>query len=828
MFLHYLKIALRNIRKYAFQNTVSVIGLAAGFVCLSLSSVWLYYENSFDRFHRDADCIYTIGASVKGVKDSHMVASGNVSLMSHADILGATETTLFRFKEDEDKYREIQVDSAFCNFFDIKLLKGDWSFIGNTNSVAISARYAQKLFPDTDPLGQVIDGREIKAVVDGFSKPSVVDFDVMSYRKRVFNSTRDDYNSYGELTRLIQSNCFMRFPKGFDATKAVNVFTNSSDSIAMINQQLNEALSATEVLEPIIGLHELMIRDGSYVSYRTMNLFCAASALLMICSIINMLIFFINIIRMRERESKLRMVHGSSPSGLLVMFTTEIAMLVLIALALGVITVWAVKDQFISLTDVTMPSGFLIRSCIEEMILVFAVSVLVCMISIKALRITDTSGKVFDGNNGNTFRKISLGLQLFTGTTFIFVTCVMLRQFHFIRNQDWGLRVNDQAVLMLRQKGMADLLDLDFNDKEAINKWSDMMNVDLFQKAEQQYGLSGKLRTLPAVTEVVDGMGDMFSYRLIKYDISTGKLNDMDDCKYCVLDMLDDKGLKVFNFTILDGSIPEDRPVSENEIVITENLSKLLGLGPVSENPTITIESSILSFDTWDFKKVSSEYNVIAVVKDIRCFDFGDEPDCIILCTPQHSKLASTSWMLAEFNKSDALYLLRYQSGMKEELAKQLENLMVDTDLDYELTFTEDTYYESLEKDKHLKNLILGLGIVCMLISVFGIWSMVSLACQERRREIAIRKVHGARVRDILLIFVNDYGKVVLTSLVLAFITGYLIAHRWLEQFSRQTVISWWIYAGILLAMALVICLTVGHKVIKTASENPADVIKSE
>ena len=354
------------------------------------------------------------------------------------------------------------------------------------------------------------------------------------------------------------------------------------------------------------------------------------------------------------------------------------------------------------------------------------------------------------------------------------------------------------------------------------------MNVDLFQKAEQQYGLSGKLRTLPAVTEVVDGMGDMFSYRLIKYDISTGKLNDMDDCKYCALDMLDDKGLKVFNFTILDGSIPEDRPVSENEIVITENLSKLLGLGPVSENPTITIESSILSFDTWDFKKVSSEYNVIAVVKDIRCFDFGDDPDCIILCTPQHSKLASTSWMLAEFNKSDALYLLRYQSGMKEELAKQLENLMVDTDLDYELTFTEDTYYESLEKDKHLKNLILGLGIVCMLISVFGIWSMVSLACQERRREIAIRKVHGARVRDILLIFVNDYGKVVLTSLVLAFITGYLIAHRWLEQFSRQTVISWWIYAGILLAMALVICLTVGHKVIKTASENPADVIKSE
>ena len=52
MFSHYLKIALRNIRKYALQNTVSVIGLAAGFVCLCLSSAWLYYEKTFDRFIR--------------------------------------------------------------------------------------------------------------------------------------------------------------------------------------------------------------------------------------------------------------------------------------------------------------------------------------------------------------------------------------------------------------------------------------------------------------------------------------------------------------------------------------------------------------------------------------------------------------------------------------------------------------------------------------------------------------------------------------------------------------------------------------------------------
>ena len=58
MLQHYLIIALRNIRKYALQNAVSILGLTAGFVCLTLSTVWIRFENSFDTFHKDADRLY--------------------------------------------------------------------------------------------------------------------------------------------------------------------------------------------------------------------------------------------------------------------------------------------------------------------------------------------------------------------------------------------------------------------------------------------------------------------------------------------------------------------------------------------------------------------------------------------------------------------------------------------------------------------------------------------------------------------------------------------------------------------------------------------------
>lgn len=64
MFSHYLIIALRNIRKYALQNTVSILGLAAGFVCLSLSALWIHYEESYDTFHKGADRTFTLSRIV--------------------------------------------------------------------------------------------------------------------------------------------------------------------------------------------------------------------------------------------------------------------------------------------------------------------------------------------------------------------------------------------------------------------------------------------------------------------------------------------------------------------------------------------------------------------------------------------------------------------------------------------------------------------------------------------------------------------------------------------------------------------------------------------
>jgi ABC-type antimicrobial peptide transport system permease subunit len=105
--------------------------------------------------------------------------------------------------------------------------------------------------------------------------------------------------------------------------------------------------------------------------------------------------------------------------------------------------------------------------------------------------------------------------------------------------------------------------------------------------------------------------------------------------------------------------------------------------------------------------------------------------------------------------------------------------------------------------------------------------SLVSLTCEERRKEIAIRKINGATVKDILDIFFKEYITLLVIGAVIAFPAGYYIMRRWLENYVVQTPIDAWIYAVILLALIMSIVLCVGWKVYKTSRENPAEVVKS-
>src|SRR5574344_401593 len=155
MFKHYLKSALRNLRKYALQNTVSILGLASGFLCLSLSTLWFYFENSFDTCHKDSDRIFAFSTYVDDGREVHNTSIDYYNFPTLLEYPELESYTKYGYvKHENENATEIKVDSSFFNFFDLPIISGNRNFLKDSSFVAITKAFADRMFPGEDPIGK--------------------------------------------------------------------------------------------------------------------------------------------------------------------------------------------------------------------------------------------------------------------------------------------------------------------------------------------------------------------------------------------------------------------------------------------------------------------------------------------------------------------------------------------------------------------------------------------------------------------------------------------------------------------------------------------------
>jgi len=839
MLKHYLTIALRNIRRFALQNAVSILGLTAGFVCLTLSTVWIHFEESFDTFHKDADRLYYMNLINKADNSEPAVYGGFLGYVDFYDFEKAIEFSEIEswckyLINEHEGVRTLKGDTAFFKMFEFRRVSGDERYMTDSSYIAVTQNFAKKVYGSDNPVGKFFDGKTVCAVIEPLKGPSILSFDVLMWHD--FPFLRMDEYDFDWATDDMENIVIFKLHKGVDSKQLSERITkklDEDDSSSLYNYELL----------PINQFHRHSAQGGMYIQYIHSRLFVTACLLLLICAIVNYILFSLNRVRNRAREMALRMVHGASDLSIAGMMVTEYALVLGCSLILGLLLVLFLIQPFRDMTDVQMTGGYVFGWSLLMMVVLFTVSVAVCVASTIIVR-HRTMQTSISRKSSRLFSNVSIGIQIFISVMFVYAVSVMLYQFRFLRNNDWGVRINDTAVLSIFNPAIqeGDRFDQGWlwlpslaDDDAMQSRWgvygNNRVSQDYMSRLDALYGLNYSLENLPAAERVFYGIGDIRNIfeagmdfrrngRLNKYSI-----NGINRFDAKVLDVLEDKTLELMSLNILDGSLP-DRKLTNDEIVITRNLQRELGLGNMADEPTITIEFDYsIGGNSFNNKNIMNHtFRVIAIVSDIYPLSYNSEPGNYILCAPGNPRLIPTlgkGW-------SKALYTITYKHGMKDELKQQIEKVMSQTELDYKLEFTEDTFYADLESERHLATLIEILGLVCLLISISGIFSIITLSCQERKREIALRKVHGAHVRDILNIFAREYGVLFLISSVLAFIAGYIAIHRWMQQFPRQTAISWWIYTAIFALMALIICITVGNRVLTAARENPADVIKSE
>jgi putative ABC transport system permease protein len=119
-------------------------------------------------------------------------------------------------------------------------------------------------------------------------------------------------------------------------------------------------------------------------------------------------------------------------------------------------------------------------------------------------------------------------------------------------------------------------------------------------------------------------------------------------------------------------------------------------------------------------------------------------------------------------------------------------------------------------------------SLVTVLISLIGVLGVVMFESEYRQKEIGIRKVFGASVRELLLMFNKTYLKISIVCFVIAVPLSYYFVQRWQESFIDKISLSWWIYMLAFLLVTTITLVTVSLQNWHVANVNPVDSIRSE
>ena len=787
MIKHCLKIAIRNLVKYKVQSAVSILGLAVGFVCFSLSLYWIHYEMTYDHFRQDADRIYMVRTNdeyTEGKISTRVPYSLAAYLAQHfPDIAVAAPFHLISERISvNDKYQDAvfsSADSAWMNLMDIRIIKGNRNFMlpKDNAEIAITEEAAKKWFRTEDPIGKEVKmlrrTKKICAIVQAENRHTNFPFDFIGNPE------------LGKTWWYITWSILIKVKPDTDIEELESkINANLPAELKQVTLTRKTGIERI-ILTPLSKLHYAKdFRDDKEagITFQYIIYFSIAGILIITCALINYLTLFINRMRVRQREMALRMIHGANIRSLVSLLTVEFLLLLACAVTTGFLLIEICFPSFIELTGIDTAKSslygeaFLFIGLISLIILTAIIGLLYILYHRSLhLSLRYNTGR----STGTQLRRGSIVLQLFVCLSFIGCTVLINQQLDYLRHRDLGLEIKNRGSFSV-------MGDMDYTP------------------------LIKKIKELPMITEVMQPD----YYPIVSQLTAIGQFDNWEGLDIPIdtpvpvkLFLGKEDFFRFYDITLLAGEWLDDLSTYE-DIIINESLARRMGWSPQEAIGKHIIQSYIT-------------YTIVGVVKDCH---YGAPT----LPIPHTGFLVGEQMGLMQ---RSAGILFKYKEGTWNECRKALEHLY-QTECSPEnilrLNSEEEVYNNYLRSEEMLTRLLSFASLVCILTAMFGIYSLVTLTCEQRRKEIAIRKVNGATVWSILYLFFREYLIMLCIAALFAFPITYVIIKQWILNYVRQVSISPLPFILILIGLALTVIAGISWRVWKAANENPAEVIKNE
>jgi ABC-type antimicrobial peptide transport system permease subunit len=785
MLKNYLKIALRNIRRYKGYSFINIAGLAIGMACCILILLWVQDELSYDRFHENADYIYRVIQDINFADHSTTwaITQGPLGPSLKEDfpeIINATRITSRRFRltynDKSFDERPGMADGSILEMFSFPLIKGDpATALSDPNSIVMTEEMAEKYFGSEDPLGKTIkaDNRwdfQVTGILKEVPHNSHLQFDslIPFIFGRELNYTVDNW-------RNSQFRTYVQLQKGIPAQEVIQKISG------YLYEKPTLEKDARLNLQPLLRIHlysnyEFDTAHGD-ITYVTIFSIIAFFILLIAC------INFMNLATARSgnraKEVGMRKVAGAHKTDIVRQFYGESIFLAFIALFVALTIVWLLLPTFNNLAAKELSMG--VSGNLLVLLGLLGITLLTGIISgsypalflsaFKPVKIL--KGSLRSGSKGSVFRKILVVFQFALTILLIICTIIIYNQLNYMRNMKLGY---DKEFLIY--KGMR-------GDVQA--KFDSVKNELL-----QNPNILGV-----TATSSVPTYGYTFSNSLWRWE---GQDPDEETLMRAVFVDLD--YFKTFGMEIVEGrSYSKEFPTDATEaIMVNEEAVKAMGMeSPIGRR---------LSIGTNNFK-------IIGVVKNYHFRSLRQEIDPLILIySPGQSRV-----LFARLRSENIPKTIGYMEDIWKEFAPGHP---------FNYRFLDDALNNLYRSEQRIGTILKYFSILAIFISCLGLFGLASFMSEQRTKEIGIRKVLGASVSNIALLLSREFTKWVLLANIIAWPVAYIAMYKWLQSYAYSTNIALWsfILSG---AMALVIAsVAVSYQSIKAAVANPADSLRYE
>ena len=807
----YIRNFLTLLRRYTTSSVLNIVGMAVAFAAVYLIAVQVTFDLSYNRVIKNSERIYRLeypNESDNGRWDiwwNRQMPDKLVSICPEVEAAGSIGVLAHsRYQNEYSIKRNATVENFTIDLagaepegfavFPFEIIAGSMEHMQTEDQMIISESTAKKynlsvgddLFYGRGALNSAI--RTIVAIYKDFPKPSSISMPMGYVLLEPQEQTSD-----GDWTDTY----YVRLQEGANVEKIEARMSQMVIDEAIKNGTSEEDLAdvlalTTPRLTPITDLYfiEDAAAEGMRGSRSTTYSLIAIAVLILVISFINFVNFFFALIPSRVRVVNNYKIFGAPTWKLRLNFLVETVGLILVALFVSAIIVVVFADtplkEYIS-TSVAINENWVLAGAIAggAILLGVVVSLYPAWYITKFSPAFVIKGDFAASRSGRILRYVLVGVQYTISIALIICSIFVYRQHQFVLNRDMGF---DRENLLS--------VEVPF---EAVNPDVEGSQLDYTKRD----ALLDKLTQNPQIKGVAFGDIQLVS----NAEGSWERPLENGDKAIFAIHTVSWNFLDVMGIDIIDGRdfLPSDDNTITGAMIFNQTAQKKYGL---------TFETKMLGH------LFGYNANIVGFCED---FNFAPadrkiEPFAFLVCGHYGWDMPRHTYIRTEAG-ADIAEVRKYVFDTLMEIAPYAdpEKIKVEFfDRELELLY---------QREDKLSTLIAMFSFLSIVISIIGVFGLVLFETQYRRREIGIRRVHGASVGGILRMFNRKYLYIVAICSAVAIPVSHYIISRWMEQYVYRVEMSWWVYALAVGVILLITIVTVSLRSWRAANENPTESI---